>query len=52
MRIRKITGLELVVVVGKCFVQLQLSSQEDQANYPTSMIQMMNGLVDGNIKTR
>ena len=44
MRIRKITGLELVAVVRKCFVQLQariLSCQEDQANYPTGRIRMM-----------
>ena len=44
MRVGKITGLELVVVVRKCFNHLQAqfsSHQEDKENYPTSRIQMM-----------
>ena len=40
MGVEKITWLELVVVVRKCFIRFS-SHQEDQANYPTSRIQMM-----------
>ena len=39
------SGLELVVVVRNCFIQLQArfsSHQEDQENYPTGRFQTMD----------
>ena len=55
MQVGKITGLEFAVgyscsfPVKRCFVQLQarfLNRQEDQANYPTGVIQMMEDSED------